>query len=262
MIKLLKYELLRKKRIYIVMLSIFAVFTLLTAFGIPRLDRTYWFIIVLVSGLICLVGGALSPFIINTAKYYGDYKNRNGYMMFLTPNSGAKIFGSKILAAVVDTLSVFILLALYGFIAYSVANANYDITPQLNEIWSEIQMQFPSLSFGTLITVLSVSIIVQNVTAIILALFSITVSKILLSHRSINWFIPLLIFILLSWIEQIVSTVIIAAANFKDLKDLFLSSAPTLQISMLIITALGISIAFAITYTIVGSTLISKKLDL
>lgn len=262
MIKLLKYELLRKKKAYIIVLCIFAALTLLSVIAIPNIDKVAWTIFLFVSAVVCIVGCAVFPFIINVANYYGDYKRRNGYMMFLTPSSGAKIFGSKILAAVIDALVFFAMFVLYGFLAYSVANANYDLTPVLNNFWLELQKVFPSFNYGAVITMFAVTVLLQNVATIILALFSITVSKTLLSHKSINWFIPLLIFIALKWIEQTVTTLIIAAANFKDVGEMITSSNPSLDIASILITTMGIYAVFAAAYTFTSSKLISKKLDL
>jgi hypothetical protein len=262
MMKLLKYELLRKKKVYVVMLSIFAALTLLVAIGIPRLDNDYWMILVPAASLVLIVGGALFPFIINTAKYYGDFKNRNGFMMFLTPNSGAKIFGSKILAAIIDSLAVFILLGIFGFISYSIADATYAFAPYINTILAELQQQIPSLNLSTLIFAVSIAALIQSISTIILALFSITVSKTLLSHRSINWFIPLLIFIGLKWVEQFITTFIIAIQNFDSFKDLIANNNMTLDISLVLMIAIGVNVLFATAYTIISSALISKKLDL
>lgn len=262
MIKLLKYELIRKKKVYIITLCIFAVLTLLVAFGIPRLDSNYWVLITTLAALILVVGGVLFPIIINTAKYYSEYKNRSGYMMFLTPNSGSKIFGSKMLAAIIDTLGIFILLGLFGLISYSVADANYSLAPHISRFWTEVHQQFPGINAGTIIAVGVIAAIVQNINTIILALFSITVSKTLLAHKSINWFIPLIMFFVISWVEQMVSTTIIAATNFTSFKELISNNSTNIDLTLVLIMAIGISIVFATAYTIISSRLITKKLDL
>lgn len=262
MIKLLKYELIRKKKVYIITLCIFAALTLLVAFGIPRLDNNYWVLITTLSALILVVGGVLFPIIINTAKYYSEYKNRSGFMMFLTPNSGSKIFGSKVLAAIIDTFGIFILLGLFGLISYSIADANYSLAPHISRFWTETHQQFPGISAGTIITVGVIAAIVQNINTIILALFSITVSKTLLAHKSINWFIPLIIFLVLKWAEQLITTIIIAAKNFDSFKELISNNNVNLDLTLVMIMAIGISVVFATAYTIISSRLITKKLDL
>lgn len=262
MIKLLKYELLRKKKVYVIALCILTVLMLLIAFGIPRLQNNYWVLITTVSALILLVGGLLFPIIINIAKYYSEYKNRSGYMMFLTPNSGSKIFGSKVLAAIIDTLAIYILLGLCALISYSIVQASYAEIPQISQLWAKFKMAFPNINLGTVVTVGVIAALIQNINTIILALFSITVSKTMLAHKPLNWFIPLIMFFVISWVEQMVATTIIAAANFTSFKELISNNYINIDLSLVLIMAIGISIVFASAYTIISSRLITKKLDL
>lgn len=262
MIKLLKYELLRKKKVYIISLCIFAVLALVVALGIPRIDNHYWILVTTLSGLIILIGGLLLPIVINIAKYYSEYKNRSGYMMFLTPNSGAKIFGSKILAAIIDTIAIYILLALFALISYNIAQANYAELPHLSNMWANLKAAFPDTHLGTLATVGIIAALVQSICTIILALFSITVSKTLLAHKALNWFIPLIMFFVISWVEQMVATTIIAATNLSSFKELITNNYAHIDLVLVLGMATAISIVFATAYTIISSRLITKKLDL
>ena len=125
MMKLLKYELIRKKKLYLATLYVFTALTILAATGQPKMDIDhFWYVLVIASSATMFAGFVLLPIIINTANYYNDYKKTNGYMMFLTPSSGAKILGSKILCAAIDALGSLIYIGLFIFVLCSAANVN------------------------------------------------------------------------------------------------------------------------------------------
>lgn len=270
MLNLLKYELMRKKRIYIILVTIILALTILASIGYNYMDNTYWTTIVVVSILVTIVGCGLFPLIINAVNYYGDYKNRNGYMMFMTPNNGYKIFGSKILAVVIDTLLAFLLIGIFATSTYIVLNGMYP--DEIQMIISQAKIGTPEvfsgLSLGSVVALATGVAFVQNVASIILALLAITVSKTLLSQKSFSWFIPLVIFIAMTIIEQTVMTFIIGAANFGDIVSNFGTASISLQadftMNMTLILGLGLVlyVAFASIYTVIASTLINKRIDL
>ncbi len=260
MMKLLKYELIRKKKLYIAALYIFTALTILAATGLPKMDNDhFWFILVIVSSAIIFAGGVFLPVIINTANYYNDYKKTNGYMMFLTPSSGAKIFGSKILCAAIDTLGSLIYIGLFILALCCAANVNIFIDAPI--FLTDIYSLFPEFSITAVILLLCIALFLQIIGAIVLAMFSITLSKTMLSHRSINWFVPLVIFLGLLLLELFLSALIVTSANRyvtdEPYLNMFSANGP-----LIFNISLAISILLIAAYTTVSSALINRKLDL
>jgi len=264
MLKLLKYELMRKKKIYIIFISIILVLTTLAAIGYNFTDNNYWIAIIVISVLVTLVGCSLFPLLINVINYYGDFKNRNGYMMFMTPNSGYKIFGSKILAVAIDTILALLLISIFATVSYLVLNTMYsqEIQGVLDVITKALSRDMPGLTIGGILALGAGAGIIQSMDSIILAMLAITVSKTLLSQKSFSWFIPLLIFIAMSIVEQTAMVMILGAINFKDITAIITESEIMLNISLVVGVALGLYLVFTTIYTVIASTLLNKKIDL
>lgn len=260
MMKLLKYELIRKKKLYLAALYIFTALTILAATGQPKMDDDhFWFVLVIASSVIMFAGCIFMPFIINTANYYREYKNTNGYMMFLTPNGGAKIFGSKILSAVIDTLGSFIFSGLFILVLCCTANTNIFLDAPV--FLTDIYKLFPELSITAVILLLCIALFIQIIGTIVLAMFSITVSKTMLSHKSINWFIPLVIFLVLLLLELYLSALIITGANEYITGELYLNMF-TINGPLVYTITTTILLIFIAAYTASSSALINKKLNL
>ena len=260
MMKLIKYELIRKKKLYIATLYVFTALTILAATGLPKMDNDhFWFILVIVSSAIIFAGGVFLPVIINAANYYNDYKKTNGYMMFLTPSSGAKIFGSKILCAAIDTLGSFIYISLFILALCCAANVNIFIDAPI--FLTDIYSLFPGFSITMVILLLCIALFLQVIGTIVLAMFSITLSKTMLSHRSINWFIPLVIFLGLLLLELYLSALIITGSNSYITGELYFNMF-TINGPLVYAITTAISLIFIAAYTASSSALINKKLDL
>lgn len=264
MINLLKYELIRKMKMYIIFISIILVLIALAAIGFNNIDNSYWIAVTVISSLVVLVGAGLFPIVINVANYYSDFKNRNGYMMFMTPNSGYKIFGSKILAAVIDTILSLTLISLFLLVIYWVLNSLYpqNVLRILEESKYALSVEFPGVTISGIIALTAGVAFVQTLDSIILALLAVTVSKTILSQKSFNWFVPFLIFIVFSGIEQTAMALLIGATNFSDIALMVAQEKFMLNISLVLGTSLGLYVVFTAAYTVVASMLLNKKIDL
>ncbi len=260
MMKLLKYELIRKKKLYLASLYIFTVLTILAATGLPKMDDdNFWFVLVIASSAVMFAGCIFMPFIINTANYYREYKKTNGYMMFLTPNGGAKIFGSKILSAAIDILGSFIYISLFILVLSCVAQANIFLEAPV--FLTDIYSVFPGVSITAIILLLCIALFLQIIGAVVLAMFSITVSKTLLSHRSINWFVPLLIFLALLLLELYLAVLIMTGSNSYITGELYFN-IDTINGALVYTITTVILLIFIAAYTAASSVLINKKLNL
>ncbi|WP_105615111.1 hypothetical protein [Vallitalea okinawensis] len=113
MIQLIKYEIIKKYKSLLILLSVF---------GLMSLYTLYLFVDGEVEGALIgfsiylLLGGVLVIYLLvnNILLFSSDLRRKTGYMVFLTPNNGYKILGSKVLATVIENAVFIILYALIG----------------------------------------------------------------------------------------------------------------------------------------------------
>ncbi|WP_066496749.1 hypothetical protein [Abyssisolibacter fermentans] len=112
MSKLLKYEFIKKYKTLLVSMIILGILELICVVFINKsLDKAG-----LGSLLFFLVGFAGLIFLLvdNINTYKGDLFKKSGYMLFLTPNNGYKILGSKVLTALIENIVGLIIYFLLG----------------------------------------------------------------------------------------------------------------------------------------------------
>lgn len=112
MSKLLKYEFIKKYKTLLVSMIILGILELICIVLINKsIDKAG-----LGSLIFFLVGFAGLIFLLvdNINTYKGDLFKKSGYMLFLTPNNGYKILGSKVLTALIENIVGLIIYFLLG----------------------------------------------------------------------------------------------------------------------------------------------------
>ncbi len=108
MLKLLKYEWLRRQRL--LMGAALAVLFMegITLYSIWRGGN--WNILAICLTAVLFIGCLLLPLLDTVTQYYSDFKQKHGYMLFMTPQSGYSILWSKALFAFMELVAAVILL--------------------------------------------------------------------------------------------------------------------------------------------------------
>ena len=203
MIKLMKYELRKTWFTKLILLGITAVAEIIYLVGLYT-DRegtmsagiTLLFVLA-ISGL--LVIGLESVLVLHR-----DMNTKQGYMLFMTPNSCYKILGAKVLECGISILLTGAFFFALGLLDLSLLFARQGM---LNTLWQQIQSFLSSLTiYGrplvinvSTISALCFSILTGWISTITTAYLADVISSSLLNGRKFNGLISFLLFVALSW---------------------------------------------------------------
>ncbi len=265
MLNLMKYEFLRRKRLLTTILLIFAFLEAGVWLGM-KLEGN-WYIMSVAFVMLLFVGGIAFPFIDAVVNYYSDFKNKNGYMLFLTPNNGYKIIGSKVLFLIAEMIAVFAIVACALRFDFHLLQTSYPdvVNPIIAEMADSLKLalNLDKITFWTASPLLALGL-VQYLTNAMIALFAITIAKTLLSNKDFNWLLALVFYFALYSLVQIVNTGALAAFGFVgDIIRLTETNGDTLpNIMKYFMVGLGTyAIWLTASFTVSGA-LITKRTDL
>lgn len=269
----MKYEFLRRQKMIII-----AVVTLCALQGgiLFGLYKGEGFVVLAVLLFILMIYGSGILLIVDTARNYSiDLNKKEGYMLFLTPNSGHKIIISKLLTAV-----VFIIITAVTVFLFSIWNANVAIDLYYDTLPADLQQMIDFMkdfykdaipSLGNIILMLA-EMLVEFVAIIVAIMFSITVRKTILSNARFGWLLSILIFVL---VFSIMGTVNVAATwitgSFGDYMDLvnemaisetFDGTEFSLYLRRMMAVEFIMNIIYLGTFTFFSGVLLNKRVDL
>jgi hypothetical protein len=222
MLNLIKYEIDRRRKAILTFLAIVIVVQSLIIFGFYRGGG--WIALSVFSIVLITISVYLFMIFDGIRTYYSDLNRSEGYMLFLTPNSGYKIIASKLVvnffelvlfvfaAVVMLLLDYFIIKNLFidsGSVElkqffYALAEANKDVIPSIGHIF---------LYFFTTA--------IQWFNIIVMAILAITLTKTILSNTRYSWLISIGLYIAISIGIQFLSMGVTAAFGiYSDIKTL------------------------------------------
>jgi len=282
MLKLLKYELLRRKKVLIAFGITTFVLELMILNFVRLQDRSSIFSLLFL-GLLAI--GLIAWVFINTIEnYYSDFKKNQGILLFLTPIKGQSLVLSKLIIALIQIVGATLIFGFCVWLANGVAvNAGY--TGLINLISSctgmdglEISMMEFTDQIRPLQGQLPVRLLVgEGVLIMLLDFFSnimiaftaITIGRTLLSRNSLNWLYALLIYFGLTIVLQFITGAVVMPFILTDIYHLDAGAQVTLKVSegfafaqkIILIDGL-ISVFVIISGFFVSSVLINKKIDI
>ncbi len=222
MLKLMKYELIRKWRAILVFLSIVLVINANVLYRVAgKWQNTN---LEQMAALGFFFGGLLTVFFILfiidvTNMYSRDLNNKTGYMVFLTPNSGYKILGSKILTGLLEGLLflvVFLILLAVSFLGFY----SQPLTEMMNsEVFTSVISEF-DMSIGELLPFLFSNLITMftSIVVLILTIFAaISIRKSILAEVRFAGLLSLIIFMLLVWLNGKITSLVVTTINKAEL---------------------------------------------
>ncbi|MDD6051783.1 MAG: hypothetical protein PUC00_11045 [Clostridiales bacterium] len=208
MLKLLKYEFRKCRTMLLALLGITAVLEgyYLVALRLVTTRNDYEEHLIIAIGLLVLTTYAVAIFVFvkGITSYSSELKDKSAYLIFMTPNSGLQIMGSKFLFTFLIGLSFSIL-----YVALGVGDFTY-LLREIGELESFMQslrqalmslgisVHFDQMALAVAAVGLYIMLSVLSVVA--LAYLAITLSHTLFRDKKWRGFVALLLFIALNWL--------------------------------------------------------------
>lgn len=201
MMKLMKYELLRRKS-----LLLGTAISILFAEGIVIYSLYRggnWNVLVIV--LTVLIGGVgiLLPFFDTVTRLFSDFKQKHGYMLFLTPQNGYRIIWSKTLFGILEILVATVLIA--GCFVLSATVADHLNNGVVTNFIASLE-----INIGTLIGTAGLGFF-QLLAQLSIAVLAVVVSRVMVKGTSYNWLIALAMYFALAIAVNTVDSALLLA---------------------------------------------------
>lgn len=255
MLKLVKYEFKKNKFILAIAAVIFTLlegYYLINFMGNNIEHMTIGAALLALSSMVAF----FLVFILGITSYNNEMKSKQGYMIFMTPNSSFKIIMSKLLYVFILGAAVVGVIGLLAIIDLKLLADKMNETFHIFEIFDILKESFGIDIFGSMaiIGIEIINSIISFMSVIVVAYFSITMSATLFQNNKSRGFISFVIFIAitlgLGYLEQVLG--LDETIKMKTIMDVFKYIMPTL-IFNLIVSAIAIT----------GTTyLLDKKISL
>ncbi|BCJ99439.1 hypothetical protein [Anaerocolumna chitinilytica] len=249
MLKLMKYELRKQafSKLIILVITLLGELMFFTGLVLNRHNT-----IGLAMGLLTMFTFGAMFFIAfeSIITYYNDLKQKQSYMLFLTPNTPYTIVGAKVLSSGVQIILSGVVFALIFGIDGAAMLARYASIKQIKElITSFVNMQFHVEIDGKLLILVVLALLISWISVITLAYLSITLSTTFLAEKKGKAIISFLIFILLEYIFSKGVNLIM------NIPSLTLSASGTLILNIVLYAVIT-----AVTY-LVTAWMLDKKVS-
>ncbi len=248
MMKLMKYELLRRKSLLIGGVLAILIIEGATLFSLYKGGN--WDILAIFLTILLVVGGLLGTFLDAVIRLYSDFKQKHGYMLFMTPQSGYRIIWCKTLFAVLEMITAGLIIA--GCLALSSIAVDHFHSGMASRFFATM-----SIENVTLLGFIALALL-QLMAQLAIALLAVTVSRTMMQGNSYNWLVALLMYFALAIVVNLVNGGLLLA--FGVVGDILqLTSDASLLAGKLLAKYVAIG---AGTYAVwfVGCTLLSGRL--
>jgi len=254
MLKLIKYEFLRKYKLILMTIisAVIANLFLITKGVSGSTSFLVFFPLVL---FILYVSDIIRM-------YSDDLNKKTGYMLFMTPNSGYKIIASKLITAVFEGLAIlllyFVFILLNGTYIFYAAGVNFD----------EIMRSINSALSGSLglnlghVFVFLLTALVFIIGFIVTVYTAITIRKSIFSEMKFGGTLSFIIFIGLNWVISFVSSKFYSVLSPNYDYYMNLSAISVSELAVILFPIIALSIIQIILLTVCSGYLLEKKINL
>lgn len=260
MVNLIKYEFIRKSRILGISLAVVfilnAIILIKLQLGVYSADEQ---LVALGAFFTVLLGVFFVLYIVNVIMMYSrDLDHKTGYMFLLTPNSGYKILGAKVLTGILEGFLFLVIYALllavnflgfYGEPLRALIGSDF-FSYMINHIHLE-GINLASYSAAGLFT-----IFVGVVNLILMVFAAISIRKSILAEKKFGGFISFIIFLILGWIN---STIVDTFSGILFHTGVYAQGVPDYPILAAHIT---IQAVLGIVFFLVSAYLLDKRMDI
>lgn len=260
MLKLIKYEFIKKYRLFLIALAVAAIINI---FAILKGSIAGSTIFLSVFPIVIAI-----LYIVDVIKMYSeDLNKKSGYMLFMTPNSGYKIILSKVITAIIEGFGIlliyFIFIMLNGcYIVYEtgIPINTSELISTINNILSG-RIGF-TLGHVFLILITALAFIINFILTVYTA---ITIRKSIFSEIKLGGFLSFIIFIGINWITSFTSSKFMSALSVISPyynMDIDITQITVFDLGVMLIPIIGIIVVQSIILTIISGFLLEKKINL
>jgi hypothetical protein len=261
MMKLMKYELLRRKQLLIGALLAILVLEGITVYAIYRGGN--WNVLATILTFLLVIGTMLLPILNTVTKLYADYKQKQGYMLFLTPQSGYKILWSKTLYGAIEILAAIALVAGCLFLSGYAANQFQDNS--ISNMLMSMQNEMGNLSLNSFGFIYVLLILLQLLAQLSIAMLAVTVSRSIMPATNYGWLIALLMyFAFVIGVNLVDSVLLLAFGLAGDIMNIVKSGIENVGSMIAKYLTIGVVtyVAWFVGCTALAGRLASKNVDL
>ncbi|GMQ57919.1 hypothetical protein AN1V17_23140 [Vallitalea sediminicola] len=254
MLRLMKYESLKKAKLIVIALVMFGLIELAILFTIYKGGIALVFTVILI--FLLGFGGLIFLLIDSINMYSSDLYKKPGYMLFLTPTNSYQIIGSKLIISLIEAT-----IGLGMYIGFMLLNYKIVYAKYLNDPASNARMimdffeSFSALPSPSEIILGIVSFIIGWFALILTIYLAITIRKTLLANVKLGGIFSFLFFLILQVLITYVQYKIVGSID----TGVSIGKGATMDYST---TSLIYSSIVSIILYISSSTLLSKGVDL
>lgn len=260
MTQLLKYELQRRRTLLPGAVIAMVFMEGIALYGIYRGGG--WNTLALVITVLLLAGGLLLPILDTVTKLYADYKQKQGYMLFLTPRSGYRILWAKALFGALEIVAVSALLC--GFLALSAAALDHFQQGAATAIFQSMSAELNNLPISGMLFIYGGLMVLEMFAQMAIAMLAVTVSRVMVQGNRYNWLVALAMYFALAiGVNMVNSLLLVAFGLIGDMELLMGSTAFIGQVlAKYFIIGACTYVVWAATCTAVAGRLASRNIDL
>ncbi len=201
MTKLIKYELLRRKPMLIGALLSMVFIEGVTLFGV-YMDGGWNALAIMMTALL-VVGGLVLAFLDGITRLYSDLKQKQGYMLLMTPQNGYRIIWAKTIFSVLEIIAAGLLIT--GCLALTGVAFNHTHGQMVSAFLAQLPFDW-GLIYGS-----GALGLLQLMAQFSIAILAVTVSRTFMQSRRYNWLIALLMYFVLAMVVNFVDGALLLA---------------------------------------------------
>ena len=197
MLKLIKYEYRRNQASIVMMLSAILLLQAFFLYAVVRKDVNLVVpasVFLFIAASICVLG----MLIYSVALYSRELGQKTSYLTFMTPNSSARILGSKLLSALILGIFYAVVLGTFGAWDFQLLARTFPEV-QLGRIMMEqLLNQLANTELATILTMIAamgIEFLINFFTFVVVAYLAITLSATALQNKKFKGLVTFLIFI-------------------------------------------------------------------
>ncbi|GKX28392.1 hypothetical protein SH1V18_08720 [Vallitalea longa] len=253
MLKLIKYEFLRKIKNLGICIVIFAILEGISLYTIYKGSSSLPYTLIIM--LLSIFGMFIFLLIDSITMYSSDLYKKSGYMLFLTPNSSSKIIGSKLLVSLIEATVGLSLLFGCLYINYQIVYDKYLNNPQAQELLDILKSIFSQPSTSEIVFIV-LSFVISWFSFITTIYLAITIRKTLLANVKAGGLFSFIIFLVLQGIITYVQTLV---TTYDSTSIMISNNNMAMQYST---SSIIYSCVVMLILYVTSSVLLSKGVDL
>lgn len=278
MLKLLKYEFRKTLTAILVLLGLTAAMEGYFLFGLHSLvnnNNEVHFIIAMFGLIMCTYAAVIYVLVTGVTTYSKEMKDRSAYLIFMTPNSGLKIMGSKFIFAFVNAVLFAALYCLLGYLdimlSLKAAGEYEEFLTAINEVLLEWGIHLDQILLAVL--VMAAYLFLSILSFMALTYLAITLSHTLFRDKKWRGLAAIAIFIGLNWLvsringmlPSVMDTVVIqeSAGAIKVAAKYGIQTTPDIdEVLLTMLPQAGVSLGVILVSLFGCAWMLDKKVSL